>query len=119
MPGSIRGACSTCTDFGPPEKMIPAGRRAASSSAVIECGTISLYTWASRTRRAMSCAYCAPKSTTRTVSYCSLVIGSPWGDGSGVHHEVRLLELLQRLEAGVGHRAPEGTEQVQLAAIIR
>src|SRR3989440_2329079 len=29
-------------------------------------GTISLYTFASRTRRAISCAYCAPKSTTRT-----------------------------------------------------
>ena len=33
----------------------------------IVCGTISLYTRASRTRRAISCAYCAPKSTTRTV----------------------------------------------------
>lgn len=31
-------------------------------------GTISLNTWHSRTRRAISCAYCAPKSTTRTVS---------------------------------------------------
>ena len=36
------------------------------SAAVIDEGTISEKTLASRTRRAMSCAYCAPKSTTRT-----------------------------------------------------
>src|SRR3954465_5535396 len=46
------------------------GLRARISSAVIVCGTISEYTLHSRTRRAISCAYCAPKSTTRTVS-CS------------------------------------------------
>ena len=63
--GSMIGAPSTWTDLGPPEKMMPAGRAAATSSAVIVCGTISLYTWASRTRRAISWAYWAPKSTTR------------------------------------------------------
>src|SRR4051794_31978402 len=36
------------------------------SSTVAVCGTTSEYTWASRTRRAISCAYCAPKSTTTT-----------------------------------------------------
>src|SRR5690349_291362 len=45
---------------------MPAGRLAATSDAVTVCGTISEYTLASRTRRAISCAYCAPKSTTRT-----------------------------------------------------
>jgi hypothetical protein len=40
--------------------------RAATSAAVIVVGTISEYTWASRTRRAMSWAYWAPKSTTST-----------------------------------------------------
>ena len=35
-------------------------------AAVIRCGTISEYTFSSRTRRAISCAYCAPKSTTKT-----------------------------------------------------
>src|SRR5579875_4071902 len=48
--------------------MIPAGRRRASSAALSVCGTISECTRASRTRRAISCAYWAPKSTTRTVS---------------------------------------------------
>ena len=40
--GIERGAPSTCTDFGPPLRMIPAGAPAAISAAVIVCGTISL-----------------------------------------------------------------------------
>src|SRR5579862_5995122 len=51
---------------GPPDKMSAAGRRASTSSVVAPWGRISEYTRASRTRRAMSCAYCAPKLTTRT-----------------------------------------------------
>ena len=47
---------------------MPWGARARISSAVMSWGTISEWTWASRTRRAMSWAYWAPKSTTRTVS---------------------------------------------------
>src|SRR5258706_3405023 len=62
------GAPGTWTDAGPPEKMIAFGLRASISAIGVERGTISEYTCASRTRRAMSCAYCAPKSTTRTVS---------------------------------------------------
>ena len=46
--------------------MMATGRRASISATGIVCGTISLYTRASRTRRAISWAYCAPKSTTRT-----------------------------------------------------
>jgi hypothetical protein len=46
--------------------MTAAGSRASSSATDIVCGTISLYTRASRTRRAISCAYWAPKSTTST-----------------------------------------------------
>src|SRR5882757_5488116 len=48
--------------------MIARGRLASISATGMVEGTISLYTRASRTRRAMSWAYCAPKSTTRTVS---------------------------------------------------
>src|SRR5215475_6337022 len=48
--------------------MIAAGFLASMSATGMVLGTISLYTRASRTRRAMSWAYCAPKSTTRTVS---------------------------------------------------
>src|SRR5699024_4695446 len=49
-----------------PESMIARGCLARICSVVSECGTTSESTRASRTRRAMSCAYCAPKSTTRT-----------------------------------------------------
>src|SRR5690348_15232487 len=66
MASSSRGAPSSYTEDGPPESTIPEGRLAATSDAVTVCGTISEYTFASRTRRAISCAYCAPKSTTRT-----------------------------------------------------
>ena len=43
-----------------------AGSLASICSTVNVWGTISEYTFASRTRRAMSWAYCAPKSTTMT-----------------------------------------------------
>ena len=64
--GSTLGAPSAYTDDGPPERISATGRRASISSTGIVWGTISLYTRASRTRRAISWAYCAPKSTTRT-----------------------------------------------------
>jgi hypothetical protein len=56
--------------------MMPFGRRASISESGIVRGTISEKTCASRTRRAISCAYCAPKSTTRTRS---LGAGTPLG----------------------------------------
>src|SRR6202042_2810828 len=52
--------------------MIAFGLRASISAAGMVAGTISEYTWHSRTRRAMSCAYWAPKSTTSTVSKSGL-----------------------------------------------
>src|SRR5580704_17447878 len=51
--------------------MIPLGRRASSSDTGVSKRTISEYTRASRTRRAISWAYWPPKSTTRTVSGAS------------------------------------------------
>jgi hypothetical protein len=82
-PVSSAGAPVSYTEDGPPDRMMPTGFFAAMSAADAVCGTISLYTPASRTRRAMSWAYCAPKSTTRTgrweVSVCSVNAGSPWG----------------------------------------
>ncbi len=42
MAGSMCGAPSTWTDLGPPLKITPAGRRAATSAAVMVWGTISL-----------------------------------------------------------------------------
>ena len=70
-PPGAGGAPSAYTDAGPPERMIAFGLRASISATGIVCGTISEYTWHSRTRRAISCAYWAPKSTTRTVSKLS------------------------------------------------
>src|SRR5215471_12194385 len=132
--GSIEGASSTWTDAGPPERMMPFGRRASISDSGIVRGTISEYTCASRTRRAISCAYCAPKSTTSTVSNGEASIASAsrcvhgptscWsryasvahadalaalealalGLQRGGHHDLGLLELLDRLVAGGGHR---------------
>src|SRR5450830_763215 len=58
--------------------MIAAGSFASIRSTDHVCGTISEYTLASRTRRAISWAYCAPKSTTRTgccaVSRCVVLL---------------------------------------------
>src|SRR5215469_15336158 len=67
-PSGTAGAPAAYTDDGPPDKMIAFGRLASISLTGIVEGTISEYTWHSRTRRAISCAYCAPKSTTNTVS---------------------------------------------------
>src|SRR4051812_33374373 len=56
--------------------MIAAGSRSSIAATGMVWGTISEYTRASRTRRAMSWAYWAPKSTTRTRSW-SVVTGHP------------------------------------------
>ena len=62
------------------DRMMAAGAMARTSSAVMSQGTISEYTCKSRTRRAMSCPYWAPKST--TITFCSGVADSatmpPW-----------------------------------------
>src|SRR5918995_3227294 len=144
---SIDGAWSTCTDAGPPERMIPFGRRASISNRGIVRGTISEYTCASRTRRAISCAYCAPKSTTSTVSnwdgstatsrcvpgptYCwsryasaahadalAALEALAFGLQRGGHHDLGLLKLLDRFVAGSGHRCAQGAEQVQRAVVL-
>src|SRR5690606_18218085 len=78
--GSTPGAPSAYTLDGPPERMIAAGLLASTCDAEHVCGTISEYTFASRTRRAMSWAYCAPKSTTRTgpmPSFGAVALGRP------------------------------------------
>ena len=65
-PRSTAGAPSSYTDAGPPDSTMPAGRREASSEGDRSWATISENTWHSRILRAISCAYCAPRSTTRT-----------------------------------------------------
>src|SRR3989442_11520763 len=64
--GSTRGASAAYTDAGPPERTRASGRRARTCSGVTVCGTSSEYTRHSRTRRAISCEYCPPRSTTST-----------------------------------------------------
>src|SRR5437773_2249842 len=77
----------------------------------------------------MSCAYCAPKSTTRTgrVSMTGPLLrahplrrlqGLALGlDGRG-DDDLRLLELLDRGVSRGGHRGPKGPEQVQGAVVL-
>ena len=52
--GSSRGAPSAYTDAGPPERISPFGRRRRTSSAPTWCGSSSVKTPHSRTRRAIS-----------------------------------------------------------------
>src|SRR6202451_4581270 len=106
-PSGAFGAPSAYTEAGPPDKMIAFGCLASISLTGIVDGTISEYTWHSRTQRAISCAYCAPKSTTRTVSGVS--VPSP----SGACTAVSLVGLRGRL---LGPRIPVGrSDAVHLA----
>src|SRR5262245_10514786 len=135
-PGSTSGAPSSYTEAGPPDRTTPAGRRAAISDAVRSCGTISEYTWHSRIRRAISCAYCAPRSTTstgrsgagRSGASGTTLVAHPHVLGGLVRlalgldrrrdHELRLLELSDRGVPGGGHRRGERAEQVERAVVL-
>src|SRR3977135_1021480 len=65
--GSTWGAPGSYTLEGPTPRMRPAGVRFFSSDHGVVPGTSSQYTFASRTRRAMSWLNCEPKSSTRMV----------------------------------------------------
>src|SRR2546423_14901085 len=65
--GAHFGAPTSDTLLGPPERMIPAGFFSLSCSSGVLNGTISEYTDSSRSRRAINCVYCEPKSRTRIV----------------------------------------------------
>src|SRR5262249_2791647 len=131
--GSIRGAPSAYTDAGPPERMSACGRRARTCCAVIVCGTSSEYTRASRTRRAISCAYCPPRSTTNTGRSSGRGSGSGRTSAPGIRrplrdrHGVRMglaqtgrgdadelgaLHLLDRCRAAVAHRLPHASDKL-------
>src|SRR5450830_1259818 len=98
--GSTDGAPSAYTLDGPPDRMIATGSLARICSTVAVWGTISEYTCASRTRRAMSCAYCAPKSTTRTGRCCGVA-----EDGCGGFCAAEVTPP----RIGGGHRLPAPT----------
>src|SRR3954468_14328899 len=62
------GAPCAYTDAGPPDSTSPRGRRRSSSSTGMSCGSSSEKTPHSLIRRAISCEYCPPKSSTKTSS---------------------------------------------------
>src|SRR5512132_2528028 len=65
--GAHFGAPVSDTLLGPPERMIPTGFLSWILSSGVLNGTISEYTDSSRSRRAINCVYCEPKSSTRIV----------------------------------------------------
>src|SRR3954454_19225346 len=76
------GAPSAYTDAGPPERIRPRGERRLISSTSIVCGSSSLKTPHSCTRRAISWEYWPPKSRTSTSS--ERVAAAPAAGGRGV-----------------------------------
>src|SRR5580704_9627024 len=64
-----RGLPASGTDAGPPDRITALGFSRAKASDALENGWISQKTPASRTRRAISCVTCEPKSTMRTKSW--------------------------------------------------
>src|SRR5829696_1544850 len=134
--GSTCGAPSAYTDAGPPERTSATGFRRRSSSAEAACETSSEYTRASRTRRAISCEYCPPRSTTSTgrsstsgsaagrrAATSAPVIGSVLRDRDVVRvrlpdtgpcdaDEARGLQRLDRRRAAVAHRLPEAADDL-------
>src|SRR6476646_4260477 len=123
--GSTCGAPSAYTDAGPPLRISACGFRARTCAAVTPWPTSSEYTRHSRTRRAISCAYCPPRSTTNTgrssagrsgsgrtsaaIVRCLLrdrhvvrmALAQPRGSDAD---ELRSLHLLDRRRPAVAHR---------------
>src|SRR6266571_2187952 len=131
----MRGASSAYTEAGPPERMSACGWRARTCCAVIVCGTSSEYTRASRTRRAISCAYCPPRSTTSTGRSSGLASGRCRTSASAPivrrllrdrhvvrmrlaqactcdANELRVVHLLDRRGAAVAHRLPQPADEL-------
>src|SRR4029453_10455909 len=63
--GGAAGGRLSVTDSGPPDRMIPRAPKARTSAESASQGRISQYTPLSRTLRAISWVYCAPKSRIR------------------------------------------------------
>src|SRR6185437_181264 len=108
------GAPGSVVDSGPPERMMPFAPKRAICAGSWSHARISQYTPSSRTRRAISCVYCAPKSRIRILSlwmFCTC--------GSIVHPVIRcfLRDLhvvhLRLAHAGAGH-----AHELRLAAHV-
>src|SRR3954453_11417507 len=131
--GSIRGAPSAYTDAGPPLRMIACGLRARTCSAVTRWPTSSEEALHSRPRRAISCAYCPPRSKTSTGRSSGARSGSGrisaaivrsllrdrdvvWmalaQPGGRDAHELRALHVLDRSRAAVAHRLTQPADEL-------
>src|SRR3984893_19508375 len=62
--GSHTGALGSYTELGPPDRTSPAGSSFRISSTAAVHGRMAEKTCCSRIRRAISCVYCPPKSST-------------------------------------------------------
>src|SRR5262249_21954529 len=111
MAGSQCGAPGSNTLRGPPEKMIPFGFSSATRAAGRSCRTTWQKTFCSRTRRAMSWPYCAPKSRIRTSS-CS---GGAWvGVMTAILKKFRGLTRLESPPGQVLHQPGEEAQGVEV-----
>src|SRR5438876_1025078 len=131
--GSTRGAPSAYTDAGPPLRISACGLRARTCAAVTPCPTSSEYTRHSRTRRAISCAYCPPRSTTSTGRSSAGRSGSGRTSAAivrcllrdrhvvrvalaqtcrGDTHELRTLHLLDRRRPAIPHRLAQPADEL-------
>src|SRR2546423_2429603 len=142
--GSTRGASSAYTDAGPPLRISACGLRARTCDAVTPWPTSSEYTRQSRTRRAISCAYWPPRSSTRTGRSSGARSGSERTSAPIVRRllrhrhvvgmtlaqarsrdtdELRALHLVDRRRAAVPHRlaqaADELVEDARQRALVR
>src|SRR5918992_1310780 len=139
-PGSTCGAASAYTDAGPPERMSASGRRARTSAGEMRWLTSSENTRHSRTRRAISCEYWPPRSTTRTGRSSGLGSGVGRGRTSpnslshsnslrllerlalgldrGRKHDLGALELVDVLVAARRHRGAKGAHEVERAVVL-
>src|SRR5919201_1106513 len=132
-PGSTRGAPSAYTDAGPPLRISACGLRARTWSAVTPWPTSSEYTRHSRTRRAISCAYCPPRSRTSTGRSSGArsgsgrtlapivrrllrdrhVVGMALAQAGGSDaNDLRPLHLLDRRRAAVAHRLAQPADEL-------
>src|SRR6266508_453700 len=130
---STCGAPSAYTDAGPPLRIRACGLRARTCAAVTPCPTSSEYTRHSRTRRAISCAYCPPRSTTSTgrssagrsgsgrtsaaIVRCLLrdrhVVRMTLAEARGSDaDELRTLHLLDRRRAAIAHRLAHAADEL-------
>src|ERR1700694_1768719 len=131
--GSTCGAPASYALSGPPPRISPTGARFSNSDQGVVPGTSSQYTFASRTRRAISWLNCDPKSRTRTVCWFfsagTLARGSPftvsrcWAAAavmlrSALPH-THVLGLLEHLAFGGDRRRDDHLDVLELRDVAR